>query len=51
MYGIFTNIYPINDPNVGIHIPYMDDLGLLDIVRYYIYNMSIWSHRVVYDSY
>ena len=27
MYGIFTNIYLINDPNVGKYTSTMDDLG------------------------
>ena len=27
MYGIFTNIYLINDPNV-VNIPYMEHMGI-----------------------
>ena len=30
MYGIFTNIYPINEPNVGtVNIPYMEHMGII----------------------
>ena len=28
MYGIFTNIYPINDPNVGKYTSTMDPMGM-----------------------
>ena len=50
MTGIFTNTYPINDPNIGkylVNILYMEHMG---IYIYIMYTLYCWMSLPVFDS-
>lgn len=48
MYGIFTNIYPINDPNVGKYtIHYMEHMGISTYMVYKPTFTSLGGHQLM----